>query len=299
MMRIRRLYVQRALLALAVLVAPTLASAQGRAGMKRGEGARRINSVAILIDARDDLKLTSDQLVTLDSLQKELVERNRPLTLRLAAMRDSAFGGRDVRRLSRDLTTEDREKMKGGMEAMRPILEEMRKNDAEGRVVAESVLDGNQKLVARDLLAKRQEEMRARMEKGRGRVGRQPARPRCLRVALGGGRHELPATRRSDMFQSRLTSGSERLPRSSDLELRVDGSRWSSEKRPQHLPAWVSSRAAMRDFGHGTVAGRHSARISEPRPCPFRSAHPCVPPLAAPKTPLVVERWPGKRPPYR
>lgn len=167
MRHIQRFHVRRGLLAFALLLLPAVVSAQERGGPKRGNGPRRMSSVAILIDARDDLKLSSDQLVQLDSLQKVLVERNRPLVLQMQAMRESAGGGRGARRSPRDMTTQEREMMKAGMEAMRPIGEEMRKNDAALRTAAESLLDGNQKLVARDLLAKRQGERRERSGRDR------------------------------------------------------------------------------------------------------------------------------------
>lgn len=170
MLHLRPSHLRHALLAVALLLSPTLALAQGQGNAKRGDGPRRINSVALLIDARDDLKLTSDQLVKFDSLQKVLAERNRPLMVRMQATRDSLFSGNGTsRRSPRDLSAQDREKMKAGMAAMRPIMDEMRKNDVEIRTAAESLLDGNQKLVARDLLAKHQERSRERMGKLRGR----------------------------------------------------------------------------------------------------------------------------------
>ncbi len=118
--------------AAALLGSATTASAQG--GGPRGMR----SSVSIIIDAKDSLQLSADQLAKLDSLAKALDAKNAPLREKARAARESS----------------------GGMEASREFFTAMRENDEATFTAALALLTDPQKPKAQELVLKAREAMR-------------------------------------------------------------------------------------------------------------------------------------------
>lgn len=109
----------------------TIASAQG--------GPMRMRSgVGIILEAKDSLQLTTDQVTKLDSLAKALEAKNAPLREKARAARESG----------------------GGMEASREFFTAMRQNDEETYTAALALLTDAQKPKAQQLVLKARESMR-------------------------------------------------------------------------------------------------------------------------------------------
>jgi hypothetical protein len=120
------------------------ALAQGRGGM----GGGMMSSIRIAIEAKDSLTLTADQVTKLEALDKELSATNQPLREKSQKVRDSVLAGRDMASLSR----EDRQPI---MQATRPMMEEIMKNDAAAWTKAEAVLNDAQKAKAKLIIEER------------------------------------------------------------------------------------------------------------------------------------------------
>lgn len=109
----------------------TIASAQ--------TGPMRMRSaVGIIMDAKDSLQLSADQVTKLDSLAKALDAKNAPLREKARAARESG----------------------GGMEASREFFTAMRQNDDEAFTAALGLLTDAQKPKAQELVTKAREAMR-------------------------------------------------------------------------------------------------------------------------------------------
>jgi hypothetical protein len=119
------------LVAAALAGGATIASAQG--------GPMRMRSgVGIILEAKDSLQLSADQVTKLDSLAKALDAKNAPLREKARAAREGV----------------------GGMEASREFFTAMRQNDEETFTAALAVLTEAQKPKAQELVTKAREAMR-------------------------------------------------------------------------------------------------------------------------------------------
>ncbi len=118
--------------AAALLGSATIASAQG------GGPRTMRSSISIIMDAKDSLQLSQDQLTKLDSLAKALDAKNAPLREKARAARESG----------------------GGMEASREFFTAMRENDEQAFTAALALLSDAQKPKAQDLVLKAREGMR-------------------------------------------------------------------------------------------------------------------------------------------
>jgi hypothetical protein len=152
---------------LAFVALPTLLSAQRRRGAERPD--LGMNSVAPLIDMRRQLDLSSRQVATLDSIERSLLQKNRSLTGRLQARRDSLWGNRDPR----DLTREDKEALRGRLDSLAPLRREIMRNDSTARAAALRVLTDSQRVRVRELQAERRGFAMGRMTERHGMGGRQ------------------------------------------------------------------------------------------------------------------------------
>lgn len=121
------------IVAAAVVGSATIASAQGG-----GPGRGMRSSVSIIMDAKDSLQLSADQIAKLDSLAKALDAKNAPLREKARAARESG----------------------GGMEASREFFTAMRQNDEETFKAALVLLTDAQKPKAQELVLKAREAMR-------------------------------------------------------------------------------------------------------------------------------------------
>jgi hypothetical protein len=151
MLTVPRHYLRPTLL-VAALVLPAVANAQGfngsagRRGILQGR-----NPAGTLIDARRELNLSTRQLVQLDSIERGLLERNREVATAIRARSDSLTGGKNLRELS----TEERQALREKLETLRPLRDEIFRNDSVARVRAFSVLDSSQKSRASSLIRHR------------------------------------------------------------------------------------------------------------------------------------------------
>jgi hypothetical protein len=172
---------RRALVAGAFLLVPLALGAQ-RPDRQRRERAPR-NSISALIDARRELDLTSRQLAQLDSIERSVESRNGAIAERLRAARDSQLTARrrsPAERMPRDsadrarrreLALADRDSMRGRLEALRPLREEIWRNDSTARAGAERILTDPQRQRLREIEIERRAEMRGRMLAMRDRMG--------------------------------------------------------------------------------------------------------------------------------
>jgi hypothetical protein len=176
----------RAVVTGAMLLLPLAASAQ-RLDRPRRERAAR-SSVSALIDARRELDLTARQLAQLDSIERSVDARNGAIVERLRASRDSQFT--DSRRSRaeripldsaererrRELARAQRDSVRARFEALRPMREEIWRNDSTARAGAERILTDTQRQRWREMELERRAElrgralaMRDRMRLGQGR----------------------------------------------------------------------------------------------------------------------------------
>jgi hypothetical protein len=176
----------RAAVAGAILLLPLVLNAQ-RSERPRRERAPR-SSVSALIDARRELDLTARQLTQLDSLERSAEARNGAIAERLRATRDSQFSTRRrslAERMPRDsadrarrreLAQADRDSLRARVDALRPLFDEMRRNDSTARASAERILTDDQRQRWREMDIERRAELRGRMLTMRERMGQRSGR---------------------------------------------------------------------------------------------------------------------------
>jgi len=117
----------------------TVAQAQPPAGGGQGRGMMRA-SVAILLEAKDSIPLTAEQVTKIEEIRKAAEAKNAPIMEKMRAARESG----------------------GGMDSMREIMSEARKNDEEAYQSALALLTAEQKPKAEAIVAKAREAMRNR-----------------------------------------------------------------------------------------------------------------------------------------
>lgn len=148
-------------LLIGLLAMPSVAVAQAGMGSRRaGPGGRGGNPVAPLIDMRRQLDLSTRQLVQLDSIERTLVQNNRALQERLRARMDSmrpegperAEGARramtDSQRVQ--MRSQMRAQMQARMDSLRPLREQIARNDSTARARAMAVLTDSQRVQVRE-----------------------------------------------------------------------------------------------------------------------------------------------------
>jgi len=124
------------ILATAALVgSTTIAAAQGGPG---GGPGRMRSAVAIVLENKDSLQLSAEQVAKIDSINKAAMARNAPIMEKMRAAREAGTG----------------------MEGMRETMSEMRKNDDEAFAAALTVLTDAQKPKAQEIVTKAREAMR-------------------------------------------------------------------------------------------------------------------------------------------
>jgi hypothetical protein len=124
------------LAAVAFMGSTSVAIAQGPPG-----GGRTMRpAVGILLDAKDSIPLTAEQVTKIEELRKGLEAKNGPIMEKARAAREAG----------------------GGMEGMREFMGEMRKNDEEAFQAALALLTAEQKPKAEAIVTKAREAMRGR-----------------------------------------------------------------------------------------------------------------------------------------
>ena len=132
----------RIILAVALLGSASTAIAQGPppGGPPPGGGRGMMRaSVAILLENKDSVPLTAEQVTKIEEIRKAAAEKNAPIMEKMRAARESG----------------------AGMEGMREIMAEARKNDEEAYQAALSLLTAEQKPKAEAIVTKVREQMRA------------------------------------------------------------------------------------------------------------------------------------------
>ena len=123
--------------AAALLGSASTAIAQGPPA---GGPGRMRSAVAIVLENKDTLALTAEQVTKLEEIRKAAAAKNEPIMEKMRAARESG----------------------AGMEGAREIMAEARKNDQEAFDAALALLTDVQKTKAQEIVTKVREEMRGR-----------------------------------------------------------------------------------------------------------------------------------------
>jgi hypothetical protein len=160
------------------LAFPVLACAQD-AQAQRGSGGREMgprrppSSLELLLEHRETLALTPEQVGQVSELQEALEAKNAPLMEQLKALRPPRPHGPPPGDRPRG-TPPDAAAMREKMQQAEPLFSEVRANDEAAYAQAEQVLSDTQKARARELIAQVREEQRQRHEAMRERMGSRP-----------------------------------------------------------------------------------------------------------------------------
>ena len=173
---------------LAAAPAPALLAqgqgAPGAAHQQHGDRQQRQGSrpspVAALLEHRAELKLTDAQVSRLQTIERDLAQKNEPLRRQLEAARPQRAQG-DQERPSE----EERQAMRARMEQLRPQMQQLRQNQQAAMEQVRTVLTDEQEQAARRYLRGPRGERGERGERGargegggRGERGRQAPRSR-------------------------------------------------------------------------------------------------------------------------
>ncbi|HUG42366.1 MAG TPA: hypothetical protein VMM12_18015 [Longimicrobiales bacterium] len=174
-----------AVAAVALLAMP--ATAQGRRGGAGpdgrpgwdGPGSMARNPVTMLLERREALELTADQVRQLETIQARVEQENAP---RIARLRE-ALGDRPAR----DLTAEERAQLRDRMGELQPVRDELRETNRAAMAEARDLLTPEQATALRAAMRRgsRDGGPGARMGEGRQPRHRPAGRP-------GGGTPRLP-----------------------------------------------------------------------------------------------------------
>ena len=140
-----------ALAAAALLTAP-LTAQQGQGRMRGAEargpwavgGPMARNPVATLLERRDALELTADQVARLEAIQARVERENAPRIEELRA----AFGDRQPR----DLSAEERAQLRDRMQALSPTRDAIRETNRAAMVEARAILTPDQQAKVRQAM---------------------------------------------------------------------------------------------------------------------------------------------------
>ncbi|MBV9772974.1 MAG: hypothetical protein JO040_03450 [Gemmatimonadetes bacterium] len=168
--------IQRVLLVLVLLALPLPLHAQQGRGRKPEH-----RPFALLLDHRQELGLSADQVARLQAIARRLEERNQPLREQLRRQREAYFAARraQIARLSPEARRDTLRRLQGERgkphpipAEMRPIVEQMRAHTHDAMEDAETVLTSEQKERARALYRAHREELRRQKGERAGAGGR-------------------------------------------------------------------------------------------------------------------------------
>lgn len=159
----RRVLLLAALLAAPApaLVAQSTQPGQYPAAQQR-QGPR--SPIVRLLEQRDTLRLTAEQVSRLEAIDRDLQQQNQPILQQL-----QQFRGEDGRPRE-EMSDADREAMRERFEQARPLMEKMRANNQAALEKVKAVLTPEQQQLARSLMPQE------RGEGGRGQGGWQGRR---------------------------------------------------------------------------------------------------------------------------
>lgn len=161
-----------------VLAVPAVACAQD-AGARQGSGGsepgprRPPSSLELLLENREALALTPEQVAQVAELQAALEEKNASLHEQLRALRPPRPPGpppMDGSRAAEAPEPPDAARMRERMQQAEPLFRELRANDEAAYAQAEQVLSDTQKTRARELIEQAREEHHRRHEAMRERM---------------------------------------------------------------------------------------------------------------------------------
>lgn len=152
---------------LALLAVPLAAQAgqgqgpaRGRGMMAGGPGAMARNPVAVVLDHRDALELTAEQVQTLEQIRARVQEENGPRWDQLT----EAFGDADPRSLS----VEERQALRERMQALQPVREEIRATNRAAMAEVHELLTAEQETELRGIMRRRSDRPRGQGIGNRG-----------------------------------------------------------------------------------------------------------------------------------
>ncbi|GHG89798.1 hypothetical protein [Comamonas sp. JC664] len=152
-----------------VLAVPLLASAQGTSSQRGPGGSERgprrpPTSLELLLENREALALTPEQVGRVSELSLALEAQNAPLIQKLEALRPPRPPGRPEARGSTGHAPPDAESMRTAMEQARAVFQELESNDSAAYAQAETLLSAEQQSRASQLIAQAREEARQQRE---------------------------------------------------------------------------------------------------------------------------------------
>jgi hypothetical protein len=140
--------------AVAMMAAPLAAQGgqgqgpvRGRGMMAGGPGVMARNPVAVVLDHRDDLELTDEQVQTLETLRDHVQQENEPRWQQL----QDAFGDADPRSMS----VEERQAFRERMQALQPVREEIRASNRAAMDEVHELLTTEQETELRQIMRRR------------------------------------------------------------------------------------------------------------------------------------------------
>ncbi len=164
---------------LPLLAQTTTPAAPAQRGEARAARALQRSPVARLIEQRQRLGLSDEQVARLRTVEQQLQARNAPLVERMrTTLQGAAPQGRTR---GTPLTEEQRQELRRTRESLRPVREQMRENGRAAREEIRAILTEEQR--------GRLQEMRREMRR-EGRAGREGRQGRRARGGhRGGGMH--------------------------------------------------------------------------------------------------------------
>jgi Spy/CpxP family protein refolding chaperone len=148
----RRLHLVLAALLLAPLPLAAQRAAPQNPPPARAEAHER-GPIQSLLQHREALRLSADQVARLAQIDAQMHERNRPLVEQMVRMRREIRGDAPTN----SLTPEQRAEMRQRLEVARPLMEQIRQNNHEAMRQVGDVLNEEQKRQVRTMLESRRE----------------------------------------------------------------------------------------------------------------------------------------------
>jgi Spy/CpxP family protein refolding chaperone len=165
-----------ALVALSFLMPASLHAQRGGGPRMGGSG----NPVAPLIDMRRELNLSGRQLAQLDSIERNLLQRNEGVRRQLRSRLDS------LRPRTRRSSEEEIAAYRAEADSMRSLRQVIARNDSVARSAAMTVLTDSQRVRVRERIAERRGFEAGRRSTARGQRGMRGGRPGTMGPRMRG-----------------------------------------------------------------------------------------------------------------
>lgn len=160
-----------ALAAVALLSGPAVAQGAGQGGRGQaqaewdGPGSMARNPVAVLLERREALGLTAEQVTKMEAIQARVERENAPRIEQLRAV----MGDRNPR----DLTADERLQLRERRQALAPVRDEIRETNRTAMTEVRGMLTAEQQAMMRETMRRRPAGMGQGMQgQGQGMRGR-------------------------------------------------------------------------------------------------------------------------------